>query len=144
MVDFTLMFYREKPVDWLMDHLLFTKVCNPERDMKECASEKRKIKVFVMAVFAPSHCIIQRTVLPAQFQHVGIHSSLNGKLQKLRDGSFGKNDVIGPSRNPPLERMYSDIVSYQRFSLTKLYQGTGNFWGQDNKKGTFAFISISF
>jgi len=26
------MFYRDKPVDWLLDHLLFVKVCNPEKD----------------------------------------------------------------------------------------------------------------
>ena len=39
------MFYREKPVDWLLEHILYTKVCNPEKDMKECAHEKRKIKV---------------------------------------------------------------------------------------------------
>jgi len=31
-VEFILMFYRDKPVDWLLDHLLFVKVCNPEKD----------------------------------------------------------------------------------------------------------------
>ena len=55
MVDFVLMFYREKPVDWLMDHLLFTKVCNPEKDMKECASEKRKIKVRIETCWSRHH-----------------------------------------------------------------------------------------
>jgi len=32
-IEFILMFYRDKPVDWLLDHLLYVKVCSPERDM---------------------------------------------------------------------------------------------------------------
>jgi len=31
-VEFFLMFYKDKPVDWLLDHLLYVKVCNPEKD----------------------------------------------------------------------------------------------------------------
>lgn len=26
------MFYKDKPIDWLLDHLLWVKVCNPEKD----------------------------------------------------------------------------------------------------------------
>lgn len=32
MVDFFLMFYKDKPIDWLVDNLLWVKVCNPEKD----------------------------------------------------------------------------------------------------------------
>lgn len=31
-VEFILMFYKEKPIDWLLDHILWVKVCNPEKD----------------------------------------------------------------------------------------------------------------
>ena len=31
-VDFIFMFYKEKPIDWLLDHILWVKVCNPEKD----------------------------------------------------------------------------------------------------------------
>lgn len=31
-VEFFLMFYEDKPIDWLLDHLLWVKVCNPEKD----------------------------------------------------------------------------------------------------------------
>lgn len=31
-VEFFLMFYKDKPIDWLLDHLLWVKVCNPEKD----------------------------------------------------------------------------------------------------------------
>ena len=26
------MFHRDKPIDWLLDHLLWVKVCSPEKD----------------------------------------------------------------------------------------------------------------
>lgn len=31
-IEFFLMFHRDKPIDWLLDHLLFVKVCSPEKD----------------------------------------------------------------------------------------------------------------
>lgn len=31
-VEFFLMFHRDKPIDWLLDHILWVKVCNPEKD----------------------------------------------------------------------------------------------------------------
>ena len=32
-VEFFLMFYKDKPIDWLLDYLLAVKVCNPEKDL---------------------------------------------------------------------------------------------------------------
>lgn len=32
LVEFILLFYKDKPVDWLLDHILWVKVCNPEKD----------------------------------------------------------------------------------------------------------------
>ncbi|KAM9143536.1 alpha-1,3-mannosyl-glycoprotein 4-beta-N-acetylglucosaminyltransferase-like protein MGAT4D isoform 3-T3 [Pangshura tecta] len=31
-VEFFLMFYKDKPIDWLLDHILWVKVCNPEKN----------------------------------------------------------------------------------------------------------------
>ena len=31
-VEFFLMFFKDKPIDWLLDHLLSVKICNPEKD----------------------------------------------------------------------------------------------------------------
>ena len=45
MSEFVLMFWKDKPVDWLLEHMMYTRVCNPERDMHICQIEKRKIKV---------------------------------------------------------------------------------------------------
>lgn len=32
LITFFQMFYNDKPVDWLLDHLLYTKVCNYEKN----------------------------------------------------------------------------------------------------------------
>lgn len=39
-VEFILMFYRDKPIDWLLDHILWVKVCNPEKDAVSKGSTK--------------------------------------------------------------------------------------------------------
>ena len=57
-------------------------------------------------------------------------------MQKLRDGSFGKRWSVGKNENPTLDRAYSDIAAYQRFTLTKLFEGVGNFWGHNFDQGT--------
>lgn len=33
LITFFQMFYNDKPVDWLLEHLIYTKVCNWEKDM---------------------------------------------------------------------------------------------------------------
>ena len=68
MIDFFLMFYRDKPVDWLLDHILWVKVCNPEKDAKHCNLQKQRLKI---------------RFKPSLFQHVGKVSSLKGKRQAL-------------------------------------------------------------
>lgn len=45
LANFVMLFYKEKPVDWLLENYLSTKVCSPEKSDKECASSKNKIKV---------------------------------------------------------------------------------------------------
>ncbi|XP_014882305.1 alpha-1,3-mannosyl-glycoprotein 4-beta-N-acetylglucosaminyltransferase A-like [Poecilia latipinna] len=30
--EFFFMFHKDKPIDWLLDHILWVKVCNPEKD----------------------------------------------------------------------------------------------------------------
>ncbi|XP_060000397.1 alpha-1,3-mannosyl-glycoprotein 4-beta-N-acetylglucosaminyltransferase B isoform X2 [Lagenorhynchus albirostris] len=71
-VEFILMFYRDKPIDWLLDHILWVKVCNPEKDAKHCDRQKANLRI---------------RFKPSLFQHVGTHSSLAGKIQKLKVGS---------------------------------------------------------
>lgn len=71
--DFLYIFYDSKPVDWLLDNFLSTKYCSMDWPHKKCHKEKEKFKLFVE---------------PSLFQHVGVVSSLSGKLQTETDRNF--------------------------------------------------------
>lgn len=98
-VEFIFMFYKEKPIDWLLDHILWVKVCNPEKDAV-CAVpllvcgymsffvQETALIFLLLFFFFQKHCERQKSSLrvrfrPSLFQHVGLHSSLAGKIQKL-------------------------------------------------------------
>lgn len=105
------MFNNDKPVDWLLENYIQTKVCR--LDTKDC--KKRKFSVWI------SH-------KPSLFQHIGIHSSLKGKVQKLRDKAFGKSKLFEPHLNPESE-VYTTINHYKNYRLSSAYDGETFFWG---------------
>ncbi|KAJ9576161.1 hypothetical protein L9F63_006983, partial [Diploptera punctata] len=113
LVQFFLMFYNDKPVDWLLDHLIHTKICSLDKDNKHC----KKAKSLLWLHYKPS-----------LFQHIGTHSSLKGKVQKLKDKQFGKITLFYPHKNPEAD-VESDIKHYKQYSLSKAYQGETFFWG---------------
>uniref|UniRef100_A0A672GLH4 Alpha-1,3-mannosyl-glycoprotein 4-beta-N-acetylglucosaminyltransferase B n=1 Tax=Salarias fasciatus TaxID=181472 RepID=A0A672GLH4_SALFA len=82
-VEFMLMFYKDKPIDWLLDHIMWVKVCNPEKDAKHCDRQKANLRI---------------RFKPSLFQHVGTHSSLAGKIQKLKVSCL-RNNTASPE-NP--------------------------------------------
>ncbi|XP_028816029.1 alpha-1,3-mannosyl-glycoprotein 4-beta-N-acetylglucosaminyltransferase B isoform X2 [Denticeps clupeoides] len=125
-VDFFLMFHKDKPIDWLLDHILWVKVCNPEESAKQCAEQKDKLK---------------QRYKPSQFQHVGLHSSLPGKIQKLRDKDFEKHPFFIPHGNPEAN-VNTSLNPYQGHTLDKAYRGQDFFWAFSPTVGDF--IQIDF
>lgn len=54
--EFFLMFHRDKPVDWLLDHILWVKACHPEKDkvsaeLKLPTSNHRFTHVYISVLF---------------------------------------------------------------------------------------------
>uniref|UniRef100_A0A667YYB8 Zgc:154054 n=1 Tax=Myripristis murdjan TaxID=586833 RepID=A0A667YYB8_9TELE len=125
--EFFLMFHKDKPIDWLLDHILWVKVCNPEKDAKHCNEQKALLK--------PRY-------KPSLFQHVGLHSSLPGKLQHLKDKDFGKQNLFQAHRNPPAE-VSSNLKHYQQHSLDKAYQGQDFFWALTPIRGDYVLIHFT-
>ncbi|XP_010180415.1 PREDICTED: alpha-1,3-mannosyl-glycoprotein 4-beta-N-acetylglucosaminyltransferase B-like, partial [Mesitornis unicolor] len=125
-VDFFLMFYKDKPIDWLLDHLLWVKVCNPEKDAIQCGKEKAKLRI---------------RAKPSLFQHVGIYSSLAGKIQNLKDRDFGKNMLYKAHNNPPA-KVDTSLRIYQQYTLEKVYKGKDSFWASAPVAGDY--ISFTF
>lgn len=113
LVQFFLMFYNDKPVDWLLENLIQTKVCKLDQDHKKCKKEKEKLWIHYK---------------PSLFQHIGTHSSLKGKVQKLKDRQFGRVQLFVPHKNPPAS-IESPIKHYKHYSITRAYQGETFFWG---------------
>lgn len=111
-VEFILMFYKEKPIDWLLDHILWVKVCNPEKDAvrRNCVCVGRGyLQLFftIYPFFLQKHCERQKSSLrvrfrPSLFQHVGLHSSLAGKIQKLTVGPKPLILSLAPSVSPKI------------------------------------------
>ncbi|XP_068451504.1 alpha-1,3-mannosyl-glycoprotein 4-beta-N-acetylglucosaminyltransferase B-like isoform X2 [Clinocottus analis] len=110
--EFFLMFHRDKPIDWLLDHFLWVKVCNPEKDTRNCNEQK---------------ALLKRRYRPSLFQHVGLHSSLAGKLQHLKDKDFGKQSLYQAHINPAAD-LRSSLQHYQQHSLGRAYRGEDFFW----------------
>ncbi|XP_055338024.1 alpha-1,3-mannosyl-glycoprotein 4-beta-N-acetylglucosaminyltransferase B-like [Paramacrobiotus metropolitanus] len=113
-VEFILLFYETKPVDWLLTNYLFVKVCLELSDTKYCPKAMEKaVKRFK----------------PALFQHMGVESSLKGKVQKLREKDFGKVDLFVPhENNPSTKKIWTSLKVYQSHSLEDAYNGKNYFW----------------
>ncbi|XP_072771006.1 alpha-1,3-mannosyl-glycoprotein 4-beta-N-acetylglucosaminyltransferase B isoform X2 [Nerophis lumbriciformis] len=123
-VEFMLMFYKDKPIDWLLDHIMWVKVCNPEKDAKHCDRQKANMRI---------------RFKPSLFQHVGTHSSLAGKIQKLKDKDFGKQTLHKGHANP-LAEVTTSLKTYQHFTLDKAYLGEDFFWAFTPVAGDFVRI----
>jgi len=125
LIQFFLMFYNDKPVDWLLDNMIQTKVCKLDQDTKKCKKEKEKLWIHYK---------------PSLFQHIGTHSSLKGKVQKLKDRQFGRVQLFVPHKNPPVS-LETPIKHYKHYSLARAYQGETFFWGLVPQAGdTVVFI----
>lgn len=113
LITFFQMFYNDKPVDWLLSNLIFTKVCSIEKDGKSCKQDMSKLWIHYK---------------PSLFQHIGTTSSLKGKVQKLKDRQFGKIPAYYPHRNPPAV-VKTGIQHYKTYTAQKAYLGESFFWG---------------
>ncbi|CAG05796.1 unnamed protein product [Tetraodon nigroviridis] len=125
-VEFIFMFYKEKPIDWLLDHILWVKVCNPEKDAKHCERQKSSLRI---------------RFRPSLFQHVGLHSSLAGKIQKLTDKDFLKPLLHKMHVNPPAE-VSTSMKVYQGHSLEKTYLGEDFFWAITPTAGDYVLFKF--
>ncbi|XP_030251273.1 alpha-1,3-mannosyl-glycoprotein 4-beta-N-acetylglucosaminyltransferase B isoform X1 [Sparus aurata] len=126
-VEFFLMFQRDKPIDWLLDHILWVKVCNPEKDAEDCNRQK---------------ALLKKRYKPSLFQHVGLHSSLSGKLQHLKDKDFGKQTLYQAHSNPAAE-LSSSLKHYQQHSLERAYKGEDFFWALTPTKDDYILFTFS-
>ena len=113
LIQFFLIFYNDKPVDWLLYDIITTKVCSPDLDKKKCKKERNAMQI---------------QYKPSLFQHIGTHSSLKGKVQKLKDKQFGKISLFVAHRNPSAA-IETNIKHYKHYSISRAYRGESFYWG---------------
>ncbi|RNA07892.1 alpha-1-3-mannosyl-glyco 4-beta-N-acetylglucosaminyltransferase B, partial [Brachionus plicatilis] len=123
--NFFLMFANNKPVDWLYDILLNIKICNPKHTHKMCIQRKNEFKI--------SH-------KPSLFQHIGIHSSLKGKIQNLKDRNFGK--LFNNHRNPGA-KITTSLKVHRNFRIQSIYSGNHFFWSLEPSENDFILFEFN-
>lgn len=135
------MFYNDKPVDWLLDCLIYTKACTGDKDAVSwranvCTSIESGLFLncnFSFHTPSQKHCRMEKNKIwlhhtPSLFQHIGLTSSLKGKIQKLKDKQFGKVQLYYSHKNPPAT-FQSSIVPYKLHTVERAYKGETFFWG---------------
>ena len=134
--------FQAKPVDWLLANYLFVRVCLDNMEAKYCPKAMEK------AI---------RKYKPSLFQHMGVESSLKGKVQKLRvksrclglliftfflyldfsnqsfliifqEKDFGKIELFIPHVNPAAKKVWTTLKVYQSHTLEDAYSGKSFFW----------------
>ncbi|XP_046903385.1 alpha-1,3-mannosyl-glycoprotein 4-beta-N-acetylglucosaminyltransferase A [Hypomesus transpacificus] len=98
----------------------------------------------VPTLLALKHCERQKSGLrvrfrPSLFQHVGLHSSLAGKIQKLTDKDFLKPLLHKIHVNPPAE-VSTSLKVYQGHTLEKTYLGEDFFWAINPTEGDYILL----
>ena len=127
LVDFFLMFYNDKPGDWLLQDVIQTRACKLDSDPKKCRKEKARYWIHYK---------------PSLFQHIGTHSSLKGKVQKLKDKQFGRISMFVPHTNPTA-KIDTKIKHYKAFSMTRAYNGETFYWGLVPQSGDTIVIHLT-
>ncbi|RWS28566.1 Alpha-1:3-mannosyl-glycoprotein 4-beta-N-acetylglucosaminyltransferase B-like protein [Leptotrombidium deliense] len=122
-----IMFREDQPVDWLLDYTMRVRYCGVDIDKVKCNKEISK------------HWLSAR---PPLFQHIGVHSSLRGKVQKLKERNFGKTNLYVPHKDNPPAVISTSLKQYQSYSIQRAYAGESLFWALNPSTGDY--INITF
>ncbi|KAG8198834.1 hypothetical protein JTE90_007136 [Oedothorax gibbosus] len=112
--EFLVLFHLEKPVDLLIMQFL--------------------------DLLVPSSQVVTRRI-PSLFQHIGLFSSLDGKVQKARDGSYTGGSRVFHFENPPAD-IVTTLGVYRKHYPEQCYADSNKFfWGSAPKRNdTFDVI----
>nr|XP_018908098.1 PREDICTED: alpha-1,3-mannosyl-glycoprotein 4-beta-N-acetylglucosaminyltransferase A-like isoform X1 [Bemisia tabaci]XP_018908099.1 PREDICTED: alpha-1,3-mannosyl-glycoprotein 4-beta-N-acetylglucosaminyltransferase A-like isoform X1 [Bemisia tabaci]XP_018908100.1 PREDICTED: alpha-1,3-mannosyl-glycoprotein 4-beta-N-acetylglucosaminyltransferase A-like isoform X1 [Bemisia tabaci]XP_018908101.1 PREDICTED: alpha-1,3-mannosyl-glycoprotein 4-beta-N-acetylglucosaminyltransferase A-like isoform X1 [Bem len=128
LVEVFLIFFKDQPCDWLIMRAILTKVCRFDEPSQKCTARKNQVWL--------SHS-------NSLFQHIGVISSLPGKIQKLKSEHFGKLQLFKPHKNPEAntQTSISEIMGTYH-TIDAAYRGRNFFWGREPKSKDY--ISFRF
>ena len=105
-------FYAEKPIDWLMADYINLLSCHPMMSAENCKK----------AVAGNNPRINAKRGL---FQHIGLQSSLEGKIQKIVDRGFRTTPGSNPHHNPVPLYVKSSFTSDADKDPLSVYSDSG-------------------
>ncbi|RWS10779.1 Alpha-1:3-mannosyl-glycoprotein 4-beta-N-acetylglucosaminyltransferase B-like protein, partial [Dinothrombium tinctorium] len=123
-----IMFRDEQPVDWLLEYTAKMRYCGLDYDKAKCNKILSK------------HWLTAR---PPLFQHIGVHSSLKGKVQKLRERNFGKSSLFVAHKSNPPAVVSTSLKQYQSYSLQRAYKGETFFWAFNPTKNDYVQFNFT-
>uniref|UniRef100_A0A0N5AIV6 Alpha-1,3-mannosyl-glycoprotein 4-beta-N-acetylglucosaminyltransferase A n=1 Tax=Syphacia muris TaxID=451379 RepID=A0A0N5AIV6_9BILA len=112
LAQFIALLYRYKPVDWILDTVFYDRYCLPFMAPKNCSKAFKKYRLRG----------------PTLFQHIGLTSSLHGKVQKLKEKTFKETMSFIPHTNNPPAKLISTLPYYLNYTFEQLYIGHSAFW----------------
>ncbi|XP_055350053.1 alpha-1,3-mannosyl-glycoprotein 4-beta-N-acetylglucosaminyltransferase B-like [Paramacrobiotus metropolitanus] len=114
-VEFLLLFYETKPVDWLLTSYVSLHVCPENSAVSACRQAKQRA--------APQ-------ISPPLFHHIGMHSSFQGKTHDLPQEISSGNVIlfIPHKNNPPAQTVWTTMKVYPQHDLEYAYNGSNYFW----------------
>ncbi|CAL4159886.1 unnamed protein product, partial [Meganyctiphanes norvegica] len=116
LVSFLLLFYREHPVDMLVNH--WVSLMAPEKPPKNMPTRR----------------------VPGLFQHIGVHSTLANKTQALKDNTFSLVKRRYSHVNPTAD-VVTTIRQYKGYLPEHAYSSApGMFWGIPRPGDTFDIL----
>ncbi|XP_036389388.1 alpha-1,3-mannosyl-glycoprotein 4-beta-N-acetylglucosaminyltransferase C-like [Megalops cyprinoides] len=109
---FLFLFYQEMPCDWLLTHF---NALLAQKDVIRCK--------------------------PSLFQHMGLYSSFQGTVNRLKDEDF-EEDPTDMADSPPAD-VFTDIAPFEKYTPSKAYGATeGYFWGKSPSAGSHFTIVL--
>lgn len=120
--------YRYKPVDWILDTVFIDRYCPLFEKPKNCSRMSKDYRLRGATLF----------------QHIGIHSSLSGKVQKLKEKNFGQSNTFNAHVDNPPATVTTTLKQYDEYGIQQLYDGHSLFWSWGApKKGDYILIQFS-
>ncbi|XP_063837643.1 alpha-1,3-mannosyl-glycoprotein 4-beta-N-acetylglucosaminyltransferase A-like isoform X1 [Ostrinia nubilalis] len=114
------LFYYNMPLDFLLENYLEDKACGRLKNTESCFISVNKIRLKYPV---------------SLFLHVGLYSSLPGKIMKVEEASAFAGSAFFPHKNPPLKRVYCDILEVPFHTAKMAYNGEYLFLGVNPKPG---------
>ena len=126
---YLLLFYTNQPCDWLLYDYGKTLVCYYWLDEKECMNLLKRI-------------ILEHK--PSLFQHMGAESSLESKVQNLKDPEFKEiiNKQKLPTYSNPRAMVTTTFPVYNYNSATDVYTGEGVLWSDEVLEGNSMVVEF--